>query len=151
MSLDILKVKNGVLAGVVGTGAMTVVMMVKKAAGVLPALDPIHMTSTMVSDKLGIEPNVVIGWVMHWGIGSVLWGGIFALANNILPGKSQLQKGLVLGVIAWFVMMVGPMPASGAGLFGMQISVAAPVMTLFLHLVYGGVLGMAYLKLDSRK
>lgn len=151
MSLEISNIKNGLIAGFAGTVGMTAMMMVKKMAGVMPELDPVHMISNMVASKLSIEPNAAIGWVMHWGIGTVLWGGAFAVLNGVLPGKSQVQKGLVLGVIAWLVMMVGPMPMSGSGLFALNIGMPAPIMTLVLHLVYGGILGFVYSKLSSSK
>jgi len=39
-----------------------------------------------------------------------------------------------------FVMM----PMAGAGVFGLDLGMAAPVMTLMLHLVFGAVLGAVY-------
>jgi len=41
-------------------------------------------------------------------------------------------------------MMVIAMPMSGAGLFGMNLGMMAPVMTLMLHLIWGAVLGGSY-------
>lgn len=41
-------------------------------------------------------------------------------------------------------MMVVVMPMAGAGLFGMKLGMAAPVMTLVLHMIFGGVLGGVY-------
>jgi uncharacterized membrane protein YagU involved in acid resistance len=61
-----------------------------------------------------------------------------------LPGKSPLVKGLVFSVCAWLLMMVIAMPMSGAGLFGMNLGMMAPVMTLMLHLIWGAVLGGSY-------
>jgi hypothetical protein len=36
------------------------------------------------------------------------------------------------------------MPMAGAGLFGVQLGLMAPVATLMLHWFYGAVLGGAY-------
>jgi hypothetical protein len=36
------------------------------------------------------------------------------------------------------------MPMAGAGLFGMNMGVMAPMMTLVLHLIFGAVLGWVY-------
>jgi hypothetical protein len=41
-------------------------------------------------------------------------------------------------------MMVVLMPMAGAGLFGMNMGVMAPMMTLVLHLIFGAVLGWVY-------
>lgn len=36
------------------------------------------------------------------------------------------------------------MPMAGAGIFGLNLGMMAPVMTLVLHLIYGAVLGAVY-------
>jgi hypothetical protein len=143
------KLLKGVIAGLVATAVLTVLMMMKKMMGVMPELDPVHMMSEMVAQKMGMDPNIVIGWIMHFGIGSIAWGVSFVLLNNILPGKSQIVKGISLGIGAWFLMMIGPMPMSGAGLFGMNIGMMAPVMTLMLHIIFGVVLGTVFVKLKG--
>ncbi|MEO8537343.1 MAG: DUF6789 family protein, partial [Betaproteobacteria bacterium] len=49
-----------------------------------------------------------------------------------------------VGVGAWFLMMVIVMPMAGTGVFGLDLGMMAPVMTLILHLIYGAVLGGVY-------
>ncbi len=51
---------------------------------------------------------------------------------------------MIFGVGAWIATMILVMPLAGAGLFGMNLGVAAPVMTLVLHVIYGAVLGGVY-------
>jgi len=41
-------------------------------------------------------------------------------------------------------MMVAMMPMAGAGFFGMQLGIMAPVLTLVMHIVFGAVLGGVY-------
>lgn len=53
----------------------------------------------------------------------------------------------MLGVIGWLAMMIMIMPVAGAGLFGMNFGVAAPMMTLMMHLVFGAVLGWVFARL----
>ena len=64
--------------------------------------------------------------------------------NDILPGNIQLAKGITVGIVAWFSMMIGPMPMSGSGLFGLNVGIMVPVMTLVFHLVFGMVLGLVF-------
>jgi hypothetical protein len=40
--------------------------------------------------------------------------------------------------------IMGVMPMVGAGLFGMNLGIMAPMMTLILHIVFGAVLGTDY-------
>ncbi|PKG74085.1 hypothetical protein CXF86_14065 [Shewanella sp. GutCb] len=149
MSFNLSAIIKGIIAGFIGTLVLTGLMMIKKNMGVMPELDPVHMMSTMVAEKMGIEVNLMIGWVMHFVIGSVAWGVAFAVLNDVLPGRSQGIKGIALGLGAWLLMMIGPMPMSGAGLFGLSMGIMAPVMTLVLHIIFGAVMGLAFSKLGG--
>lgn len=150
LTLNKATIAKGIFAGFIATLALTVLMIMKKTMGVMPTLDPVHMLSDMAAAKIGIAPNVFIGWVMHFVIGALAWGGAFAVFNKILPSNNQVNKGIVLGIIAWFMMMIGPMPMSGAGLFGLSLGIMAPVITLVLHLVYGAVLGVVFTKIAQK-
>jgi len=119
-------------------------MMMKMKMGVMPELDPVHMLAEMAAQILGMEPNNLVGWIMHFAIGSIAWGGAMSLLNDFLPGNSQVVKGISLGIAAWFLMMIGPMPMSGAGLFGLNVGIMIPVMTLVFHLVFGVTLGLVF-------
>jgi hypothetical protein len=147
MNFNISNITKGVIAGFIATLVLTALMMMKKMMGVMPELDPVHMMSVMAAQKMGMETNMMVGWVMHFMIGAVAWGGAFAVLNNILPTQNQMIKGIILGIGAWLIMMVGPMVMAGNGLFGLALGPMAPVMTFMLHIVFGVVLGLAYQKL----
>jgi hypothetical protein len=147
MNFNISNITKGVIAGFIATLVLTVLMMMKKMMGVMPELDPVHMMSVMAAQKMGMETNMMVGWVMHFMIGAVAWGGAFAVLNNILPTQNQTIKGIILGIGAWLIMMVGPMVMAGNGLFGLALGPMAPVMTFMLHIVFGVVLGLVYQKL----
>ena len=149
MTINTSNIAKGIIAGLAATVVLTLLMMMKKMMGVMPELDPVHMISDMVAQKMGLEPNIIIGWVLHFGIGAVAWGGGFAVLNDILPGSGQIAKGLSMGIAAWLLMMIGPMPMSGSGLFGMSMGIMAPVLTLILHIVFGVALGFFFGKLTN--
>ncbi len=131
-------VTRGIFAGFAATTVLSLLMMVKTTMGVMPELNPIHMLSGM----LGVSP--ALGWLPHFAIGTIAWGAGFALLNDLIPGTSQIVKGIVFSGAAWVLMMVAIMPVAGAGLFGMHLGMMAPVMTLVLHVVFGVVLGSVY-------
>ncbi len=151
MTFDASKILKGIIAGFVATVVLTLLMMLKKMMGVMPGLDPVGMMADMAAQNMGIAKNMVIGWVMHFGVGSIAWGSAFAVLNEHLPGQNQIIKGIALGIGAWLLMMIGPMPISGSGLFGMNIGPMAPVMTLVFHLVFGVALGVTYNMLGGAK
>jgi len=142
-------IKKSMIAGFVATVVLSVLMVIKMMMGVMPDLNAIKMMTTMAHDMLGTPAVPVVGWLMHFMIGTVLWGVLFALTEKSLPGGGYVSKGLSFGMLAWVLMMVMVMPMAGAGFFGLSLGVMAPVMTLMLHLVYGAVLGSLYGKLLS--
>lgn len=129
---------QGVWAGFVATVVLSILMIIKHAMGVMPELDPINMITKMLGAS-----TPIVGWIMHFIIGSIMWGIAFALTSRLFPGPFWV-KGMLFAVVPWLIMMVAMMPLAGAGFFGMQLGMAAPLMTLMLHLVFGAVLGAVY-------
>jgi len=128
------------IAGFIATVALSALMIAKMLMGLMPELNAIRMLTVMAHGMLGTPATPIVGWLLHFFIGSVLWGGLFALIGSWLPG-GPTGRGVVFGALAWVLMMVLVMPMAGAGLFGLRLGLMAPVMTLLLHLVYGAVLG----------
>ena len=144
MTIDTSTIVKGIIAGFAATVVLTLLMMLKKMMGVMPELDPVRMLAEMAAQRTGMELNLMVGWVMHFVIGSIAWGSALVLLNDILPGNTQVMKGIGVGIAAWLLMMVGPLPMSGSGLFGLNIGIMVPVMTLVFHLVFGVVLGLVF-------
>lgn len=135
--------KNGFLAGFVATAVLSVLMVAKGMMGVLPELDVAAMLAMMMGAP------IIVGWIAHFMIGTVAWGGGFAILYDMIPGGSAVLKGIVFGIVAWLGMMIVIMPMTGAGFFGMNFGVMAPVMTLVLHIIFGAVLGKTYALLPA--
>ncbi|WP_138936661.1 DUF6789 family protein [Roseovarius arcticus] len=138
-------VSAGLVAGFVATVVLSAMMVVKGMMGVMPELDVAAMIGMMMG------ASVAVGWIIHFMIGTIAWGGGFALLYDVIPGGSAVGKGIVFGVAAWLGMMIVVMPMAGAGFFGMNLGVMAPIMTLLLHIVYGAVLGGVYGMLLQRR
>ncbi len=138
------KIVKGMIAGFAATVVLSLLMMMKSAMGLMPGLDVIAMLSGMMGSGLAM------GWVAHFMIGVVVWGGLFALLSPNIPGGSLWLKGVIFGTGAWLLMMVAVMPMAGAGIFGMKFGMVASVMTLMLHVIYGAVLGGVYAALQRR-
>lgn len=130
--------KAGFVAGFFATVVLSAMMVAKSMMGVMPELDVIHMQSGMMGAP------AVLGWLAHFMIGTLAWGGGFAVLYGLIPGSGAVAKGIVFGIAAWLGMMVMVMPMAGAGLFGMAFGIMAPMMTLILHIVFGAVLGAVY-------
>lgn len=138
---------KGMIAGFVATAVLSVIMLMKSAMGLMPQLNAIQMQTQMMNQYLGTPMTPVVGWISHFIIGTILWGGLFGAFNHLVAGKTELGKGLWFSLIAWLLMMIMVMPMAGAGFFGLNIGIMAPVATLMLHAIFGLVLGYTYAKL----
>lgn len=138
-----MNIKAGLISGFVATVVLSILMVAKAEMGVMPDLNAITMLAGMMSAP------VAMGWVAHFMIGTVIWGLLFALLVDRLPG-GVMSSAILFSIGAWFLMMVGPMPMAGAGLFGLHLGMMAAVATLMLHLVWGIVLGLTYSRLEHQ-
>jgi len=142
-----MSIKNGLIGGFVGSAVLAILFVMKGMMGVMPQMDIIAMMSTMMG------MGMAMGWVAHFVIGTVIWGGIFSIANGSIPGGSQTGKGIVLGIAAWLMMMIIVMPMAGGGFFGMNFGMMGFAVPLIMHIIFGAVLGFtaSYLEQGAAK
>lgn len=138
-----MNVRDGLVAGFVATVVLSLLMTAKHAMGLMPALDPVAMLAGMVARMTGTAPNPLVGWVMHFFIGTVMWGVAYTMLEPRLPGSAAL-RGMLFVLGPWFLMMIVVMPMAGAGVFGLGLGTLTPIATLALHLVFGATLGIVY-------
>lgn len=127
-----------VIAGVAGTLAFTLIMLMGPSMG-LPKMDMGNMLGTM-------NPMVTLpywmGWVMHFIIGIVLTGIYAAFFLSILPSSSW-KRGLIWSLFPFVVAQVMVMPIMGMGFFSGG-NLGAIVGSLLTHFAYGAVAGLVY-------
>jgi len=133
-------IPKGMLAGLAATIVLSLLMVMKAMMGFMPQLD----LPKMLAGMMGSPDKPLIGWIVHFAIGIVVYGIAIAALDSKLPGTSRVGYGVMLGVIGWLIMMLVLMPMVGAGLFGMNMGIMASMMTLVLHLIFGAVLGWVY-------
>ena len=133
------------LAALVATVALSILMVAKSMMGLMPQLNVIHMLATQM------QGGPAMGWAAHFMIGVLAYGLVWALVFRRLPFGGNPLRGMLLGLAGWLVMMLVVMPMAGAGLFGLEMGLMAPVATLMLHIIFGLVLGMAYCALTGHK
>ena len=136
-------IKSGLTAGFAASAAIGALMVIKGQLGILPALNPIADIVAVADRYTGLQFPPSLGWVVHFFIGTVIWGILYTWIRKILPGPAVV-KGLIFGLLAWLAMMIVFMPVAGHGLFGLSLGIAVPGATLVLHLVFGAVLGAVY-------
>ena len=125
---------SAVLAGLAGTAAMTVLMLMAPMMG----MPPMNIGAMLGSVMGG---SVMLGWVAHFMIGVVLALGYAAVFATRLPGPPAV-RGSLYSLLPWLMAQVIVMPMMGMGLF--SGSMVAAGGSLIGHLVYGVVLGLVY-------
>lgn len=133
---------RAVAAGLIGTAAMTALLLVEPSLG-LPEI----AIGQILSTALGLAPAYLsVGPAMGWGL-DFLAGVAFALVyagvfERRLPGKAAI-RGMVYGLIVFVLAQLVFMPLVGGGVFS-RGNVAMIAGSLLGHLVYGGVVGWIY-------
>ena len=125
----------GIVAGFLATAVMSGAMSVMVSAGLAP--DIVGLISAMLASGRDV------GWMVHFLIGTVAWGGFFAILQPFLPSRSPAIRAIMFSVAAWLAMMLLMMPMADAGYFGLALGWTTPLSTLALHLIFGTVLGAA--------
>lgn len=77
-------IAKGIGSGFVATIGLSVIMLMKQGMGLMPELNPIQMITQMSG-----ATSPVVGWLVHFFIGTVLWGRPICLARSI-PARSAL-------------------------------------------------------------
>jgi len=117
---------KGIIAGFVATFLLSAL------------LDPIALVTKSVWPS-----SPAIGWLLHYFIGTVIWGVGFAMLHDRLPGASWL-RGLVFAIGAWIAVMAAAAALTQARLLAIDLDLATAAATLIIHLLYGVALGLIY-------
>ena len=125
---------RAIVGGLAATAVMTVLMLMAPAMG----LPPMNIGAMLGSVMGG---SLVLGWMAHFVIGTVLAVIYAAVFATRLPGPGFV-RGALYGLAPWIVAQLVVMPMMGAGPFGG--SFGAAFGSLMGHLVYGAVLGGIY-------
>jgi uncharacterized membrane protein YagU involved in acid resistance len=129
---------RGMLAGLVATLVLSAILILKGQLGLWPELNIIRLLVSLGSIQ------TVAAWMDHFIVGVVVWGLLYGALDSIWVSRAYWLKGLVLGLFAWFLMMVLFMPLAKVGYFGVKLGPSAAIVTLGMHLIYGLVLGVSY-------
>lgn len=133
-----LNLTKAVGAGIAGTIAMTLLMMIAPMMG-LPKMS----APTMLSGFMGFP--VVVGWLAHFMIGTGLALAYASVFVSNLPG-SPAVRGVLFGLVPWLMLEILVYPMMGTGLFAANTPAPAMMVVggLMGHVVYGAVVGLIY-------
>jgi uncharacterized membrane protein YagU involved in acid resistance len=137
-----MNVARAAVAGLVGTAAMTALLLVEPSVG-LPKIAMGQVLSTslgLTTAHLAIGP--ALGWGLHFVIGMVLAVIYAAAFDRRLPGP-PVVRGMLYGVLVFVLAQVVFMPLVGGGVFS-RGDLELVTGSLLGHLLYGSVIGWTY-------
>lgn len=131
---------KAIIAGTIGTIAMTLFMKMGNLMGL--QMNVPQMLASMFGG------NLIIGWIMHFMIGTVQGIGYEFFFVARIPISNTAMRGAVYGILPWLMAQVVVMPMmmlmNGMsyfdGFFSGSIMLASA--SLMAHLVFGLVLGL---------
>jgi hypothetical protein len=133
------------VAGFIATVAVSVMEAVNLMVG--RWFDPFP---GIVALLIGMEGNLLVGWIAHFIAGTVVLGGLFGVLCPRLPTDTFETKGILFAVVAWVVMMLGVFMLGGPGTFTGSAGFGTVGWMLATHAVFGIVLGNVYGRLVAR-
>lgn len=129
-----MNLRKAVLAGITGTAAMTMLMLLAPRMG-MPPMNIGAMLGSMMGG------NVALGWVAHFMIGSILAVSYAVIFAARFPGPAAV-RGALFSLLPWLMSQLIVMPMMGMGLFSGSMLAAGG--SLMGHLVFGAVTGSIY-------
>jgi uncharacterized protein DUF6789 len=131
-------IRRGLAAGLVATVVLSLVLLALQSLDLTPRLN----LMVVLANALGYH-SVAAGWCANFIVGVLLWGPLFAWLDRY-TFFDHWMNGLLFASIIWAGVMLFVMPAAGQGLFGLNLGLEIPSVTLILHWIYGAALGAAY-------
>lgn len=127
---------KAILGGVIGTVVMTLMMYFVAPMMLGKPMD----VAAMLGSVLG--GSWMMGMLMHLLDGIIIFPLIYGyLLYRALPGEPWV-KGIIFGLILWFLSQVVVTPMMGGGLFSAKAGgMVAAMASLIAHVIYGALLG----------
>lgn len=145
------RVQKGIVAGLAATIAVSLLEAANLYFGPWTASFP-----RLLSVMLQVPDMMIVGWVAHFIVGTLILGPIFGVLCPRLPTDTPESKGILFAVGAFVVMGLAVAPSVGllggrpVGIFFMQAGFGTLAWMVVTHAVYGIVLGSVYGRMVER-
>lgn len=140
------RIRNSFIAGLCGTAAHSLLVLVHSKTGPLPNFQPNDDIKRALSQLMGTEIHPGIAWLLLFVNGAMIWSFVFGQAYGFLPGNGPWRKGVFFGVCAWAAMGFVFFPLVGRGVFAVDLGlgIAPAVLMLVMLLTYSVTMSFVY-------
>ena len=140
------RVQKGMVAGLAATVSVSVLELGNLAMG-----SPVMAFPAFIAEALGLEGNLMVGWMVHLAIGVLVLGSGFGFLYAKLPTTTAATRGIVYAVGAFTVLLVGIFMVGDPRIFSGSDGFGTVAWMLLTHAVFGIVLGSVYGTLMARE
>lgn len=148
------RLQKGMLAGLAATVTVSALdlaaALIQQAVGERWFHSFPTLLAAMAGEVFGSGANHMwVGWLIHFVVGAVVLGGLFAILAPRLPTDTAGSKGILFAVGAWLVMCLTVMPLAGLGMFGAAAGFGTVAWMLVSHVIFGLVMGRVFERLHG--
>ncbi len=140
------RVQKGMIAGFGATAAVSLLEVVNLMLG--PWFTPFP---GVIAFMLGQPGNLIVGWIAHFAVGTLVLGAAFGFLVPKLPTDTSGTKGILFAVGALVVLMTGIFLVGDPSMFSGTDGFGTVAWLLGTHAVFGIVLGTIYGQLMARE
>lgn len=140
------RVQKGLAAGLAATVAVSILEVGNLALGSRVMAFPALLAETM-----GLHGNLLVGWIAHLLMGTLVLGGAFGFLYPRLPTYTAATKGITYAVGAFVILLVGIFMFGDPRMFSGSDGFGTVGWMLVTHAVFGIVLGSVYGTLIARE
>lgn len=140
------RIRNSLIAGLCGTIAHSLLVLVHSKSGPLPEFQPNEDIRRALSELTGTQIHSSTAWLLLFLNGAVIWGLVFGQTYRFLPGRRPWHKGVFFGLCAWALMGLVFFPLADRGVFaiGLGLGVAPAILMLVMLLTYTVTMSFVY-------
>lgn len=131
---------HSIMSGFIGAVILSFFMIMKAEAGLVPELNPINDLGVLANQLTGVS-NVYVGWILHFCVGSLIWGPLFGVTLARCSLR-VLLKGMLFGFLVFFIVGLGALVSHGS--FVSASLKPLILATLILHLIFSILVSMSY-------
>ncbi|MCL5030855.1 MAG: hypothetical protein M1480_17740 [Bacteroidetes bacterium] len=138
------QIRNGFLAGLIGTIGLEIVRETGFHLGGMPGDLP-KLMGVLLMNQFASGPDTIsniAGWSYHF------WNGAaFGIIYSIILGKGRKWTGALYGILIGIGFMMSPVVVSlGVGHFGVDFGWGFPVTVTIAHIAFGTIVGWLVFK-----
>jgi hypothetical protein len=145
--MERINVGKAILAGFIATLVMTMIMYLAPMMG-MPKMDVAAMLGGLLSQGMPAPMSGawLMGMILHFVNGSVIFPLIYAAVLHERLPDPPWGKGIMWGLILWFLSQAVVVPMMGGGFFSAHApnAMLTVVGSLMAHIIYGAILGGIY-------